>query len=165
MGTIVERTRADGSVAFRAQILIKSNSRIVHQESSTFDRRSTAEAWLKNRERELHAPGGLEAVQRKTGSVGDILKDYLAEMGTSMGRTKTQVLRSIRADFMIAEIPCQDLRSKDIVDFARSLRRGERDTSTVQNYLSHLSAALSIARTAWGYDLALGTAAIAGGDH
>ncbi|WP_162232930.1 hypothetical protein [Cypionkella psychrotolerans] len=147
MGTIVERTRADGSVAFRAQILIKSNSRIVHQESSTFDRRSTAEAWLKSRERELHSPGGLEAVQRKTGSVGDILKDYLIEMGTSMGRTKTQVLRSIRAEYMIAEIPCQDLRSKDIVDFAGTLRRGERDPSTVQNYLSHLSAALSIART------------------
>ncbi len=64
MGTIVERRRADGTSAYRAQILIKSKGQIVHQESSTFSRRTTAEAWLKRREKELKSPGGLEAAQR-----------------------------------------------------------------------------------------------------
>lgn len=45
------------------------------------------------------------------------------------------------------------MQPKHIVDFARSLHRGGRSPSTVQNYLSHLSAALSMGRTAWGYDL------------
>ncbi|MBE0412988.1 hypothetical protein [Yoonia sp.] len=45
------------------------------------------------------------------------------------------------------------------MDFARGLRRGGRSPSTVQNYLSHLSAALSMGRTAWGYDLDLNVVA------
>jgi hypothetical protein len=32
MGSIVERKRKDGTVSYRAQILIKSKGRIVHQE-------------------------------------------------------------------------------------------------------------------------------------
>lgn len=59
MGSIVERKRADGTVACRVQILIKAKRRIVHQESSTFDQRSTAQARLKRREKELHALGGM----------------------------------------------------------------------------------------------------------
>ncbi len=153
MGTIVERRRADGTSAYRAQILIKSKGQIVHQESSTFSRRTTAEAWLKRREKELKSPGGLEAAQRKVGTVGDIIKDYIREKEGGMGRTKTQVLRSICESHMISDIPTPDLQPKHIVDFARGLHRGGRSPSTVQNYLSHLSAALSMGRTAWGYDL------------
>jgi hypothetical protein len=38
MGSIVERKRKDGTVSVSAQILIKPKGRIVHQESSSFDR-------------------------------------------------------------------------------------------------------------------------------
>ncbi|EAQ26475.1 hypothetical protein ROS217_14901 [Roseovarius sp. 217] len=44
MGSIVERKRKDGTISNRAQILIKSKGRIVHQESSRFDRLATAKA-------------------------------------------------------------------------------------------------------------------------
>lgn len=153
MGTITERRRTDGTTAYRAQIIIKSNGRVVYRGSETFDRRSTAEAWMKRREKELKSPGGLEAAQRKVGTVGDVIKDYILEKEGGMGRTKTQVLRSICESHLISDIPTSDLQPKHIVDFARGLRRGGRSPSTVQNYLSHLSAALSMGRTAWGYDL------------
>jgi len=60
MGSIVERKHKDGTISYRAQILIKSKGRIVHQESSIFDRLTTAKAWLKRRDKELEAPGGLD---------------------------------------------------------------------------------------------------------
>ena len=152
MGSIVERKRKDGTVSYRAQILIKSKGRIVHQESSSFDRLTTAKAWLKRRDKELEAPGGLDAARRKSGSVGDVIDDYLKSTGGDIGRTKAQVLRKIREEFAISDIPCDELRPRDITDFARTLSKG-RSPSTVQNYLSHLSAVLSIARTAWDYDM------------
>jgi hypothetical protein len=36
MGTIIGRTRKDGSKAFAAQILIKKGGAIVHREAQTF---------------------------------------------------------------------------------------------------------------------------------
>lgn len=152
MGSIVERKRKDGTVSYRAQILIKSKGRIVHQESSSFDRLTTAKAWLKRRDKELEAPGGLDAARRKSGSVGDVIDDYLKSTGGDIGRTKGQVLRKIREEFAISDIPCDELRPRDIINVARTLTKG-RSPSTVQNYLSHLSAVLSIARTAWDYDM------------
>lgn len=152
MGSIVERKRKDGTVSYRAQILIKSKGRIVHQESSSFDRLTTAKAWLKRREKELATPGGLDAARRKSGSVGDVIDDYLKSTGGDIGRTKGQVLRKIRNDFAISDIPCDELRASDVTNFARALSKG-RSAATVQNYLSHLNAVLSIARTAWNYEI------------
>jgi hypothetical protein len=104
------------------------------------------------RDKELEAPGGLEAARRKTGSVGNVIDDYLKSTGGDIGRTKAQVLRKIREEVAISDIPCDELRPRDITDFARTLSKG-RSPSTAQNYLSHLSAVLSIARTAWDYDM------------
>lgn len=130
MGSIVERKRKDGTVSYRAQILIKSKGRIVHQESSSFDRLTTAKAWLKRREKELATPGGLDAARRKSGSVGDVIDDYLKSTGGDIGRTKGQVLRKIRDNFAISDIPCDELRASDVTNFARALSKG-RSAATV----------------------------------
>jgi hypothetical protein len=45
MGTIIGRTRKDGSKAFTAQIVIKKGGVILHRESQSFDRRQAANAW------------------------------------------------------------------------------------------------------------------------
>lgn len=92
MGSIIERRRKDGSISHRAQIVIKSKGRIVHQESSTFDRSTTAKAWLERRERELEPPGALDSVRRKSGTVGDVIGDYRRATGEEIGRTISQVL-------------------------------------------------------------------------
>ena len=60
MGTIIGRTRKDGSKAFTAQIVIKKGGAIVHRESQSFDRKQAANAWVVKREAELKKPGGLE---------------------------------------------------------------------------------------------------------
>jgi hypothetical protein len=104
------------------------------------------------RDKELEALGCLDAERQKSGSVGDVIDDYLKSTGGDIGRTKSQVLRKIREEFAIIDIPCDELRPRDITDFASTMPKG-RSASTVQNYLSHLSAVLSIARTSWDYDM------------
>ncbi len=53
MGTVIGRTRKDGSKAFTAQIVIKKAGAIVHREAETFDRKQAAYAWIVKREGEL----------------------------------------------------------------------------------------------------------------
>lgn len=84
--------------------------------------------------------------------MGDVIDDYLKSTGGDIGRTKGQVLRKIRNDFAISDIPCDELRASDVTNFARTLSKG-RSAATVQNYLSHLNAVLSIARTVWNYEI------------
>jgi hypothetical protein len=50
MGTIIGRTRKDGSKAFTAQFVIKKDGVIVHRQADTFDRKQAANAWIVKRE-------------------------------------------------------------------------------------------------------------------
>ncbi len=56
-----------------------------------------------------------------------------------IGRTKAQVLRAI-LDYDIASMKCEDVKSQDIVAFAREISTN-RSPATVANYMSHLGAA------------------------
>ncbi len=67
MGTTTQRQRKDGSAAFTVQIRIMKNGEKVYQESPTFDRKATAQAWLRKWEAGLHEPGRLEKVSPKGG--------------------------------------------------------------------------------------------------
>ena len=64
MGTIIGRTRKDGSKAFTAQIVIKKGGAIVHREAQTFDRKQAANAWIVKREAESKARAG--STRKKT---------------------------------------------------------------------------------------------------
>jgi len=92
MGTIIERTRKDGSKAFIAQILVKKgavNGRA--GEAQTFDRKPAANAWIVKREAELKRPGGLE--QKEDPALSTVIDRYIAESKSAVLGTKAQVLR------------------------------------------------------------------------
>jgi hypothetical protein len=61
MGTIVARKRKSGSTGYLAQIILKRDGRVAHQESQVFDRRQAAAAWMERREAELRKPGSCSA--------------------------------------------------------------------------------------------------------
>ena len=153
MGTIIERQRRDGSTAYMAQISIMRDRKMIHRESKTFDRKPAANAWIKKREAELEAPGGLEAARtgKRNPTLEDAIDRYIAESERAMGRTKVQVLRTIKTHD-IASKPCNEITSPDIVEFAATLRATVKP-QTVSNYLAHLGAVFSIARPAWGFPL------------
>jgi integrase len=147
MGTIIARKRRDGSTGFTAQILLKRKGVIVHREAQTFDRRQAAKAWISRRETELAAPGALDRPEDPT--LAAVIDRYISESRRKIGRTKAQVLRTIKT-YDIAEKRCSEITSTDLVAFAQAL---PVQPQTVQNYLSHLGAIFAVARPAWGYPL------------
>jgi integrase len=146
MGTIIARKRNDGTTAYRAQIVIKKEGRVVHRESETFDRNQAAKAWMERRATELRQPGALDRLPDPP--LGEVIDRYVNE-SKKIGRTKAQVLRAIKT-YDIAELRCSKITSADVLAFAQALPVAPQ---TRQNYLSHLGAVFTIARPAWGYPL------------
>jgi len=148
MATIVPRKRKDGSTGYLAQIIVKRQGKVVHQEAQTFDRRQAASAWSERREAELRKPG---ALGRKTHDpkLTDVIDRYVAESEKQVGRTKAQVLRKIRTHD-IADLRCSEITSADVIGFAQALPVRPQ---TRQNYLSHLAAIFAVAKPMWGYPL------------
>ena len=150
MGTIRPRTKQDGTVVYGAQIVIKRDGKIVHRESTTKPTRKSAEHWIVRREDELSRPGGLRVLAGKT--LADAIDKYVETSKKQIGRTKTQVLKTIKNEYDIAEKDCANICAQDLVDFAMEL--GDRASpATVLNYMSHLGAVFAIAKTAWNMPL------------
>ncbi len=150
MGTIIERPRKNGSIAYLAQILVMRESKIVHRESRTFDRRPAAKAWMTKREAELVKPGAtLGSTKRQSAAtLADAIDKYVAASTRAMGRTKTQVLRSIKS-YDLAAMPCAEITSDEYLNFAQEVAATGAKPQTVETYLSHLGAVVNIARAAW----------------
>lgn len=151
MGHIVPRKRKDGSTGYTAQIVIKKGGTVAHREARTFDRRQAANAWMVRREDELSKPGAVERQRQKDNDpkLGTVIDRYIAESERRIGRTKAQVLRTIKG-YDIADLRCSHITSADVVRFVQAL---PTSPATRQNYLSHLSAVFKLARPAWGYPL------------
>lgn len=149
MGTIFTRKRNDGSIAYTAQIRLKQDKKILHQEAKTFDRKPAAAAWLKKRETELAQPGAIEKLKAPDPLLTKVIDQYLQESRRDYGKTKRQVLRTIQAS-SLGSMKCSEIGSAQILEFAQSLNALPQ---TVGNYLAHLAAVFSIARPAWGYPL------------
>jgi hypothetical protein len=149
MGTIIGRTRKDGSKAFTAQIVIKKGGAIVHREAETFDRKQAANAWIVKREAELKRPGGLERKEDPTLSA--VIDRFIAESKSLILGTKAQVLKSIK-NGDLGELKCSNINSHKFVSFAQDLNKNVTP-QTCGNYFSHLSNIFAVARPAGGYPL------------
>jgi hypothetical protein len=117
MGSIVERSRKDGSKAFVAQIVIKKAGLIAHREAQSFDRKQAANAWIVKREAELKKPGGLE--QKEDPPLSAVIDRLIAESKNAVLGTKAQVLKTIKTS-SLGEIKCSEMTSHALVSFARA---------------------------------------------
>lgn len=149
MGTIVARKRQNGSTGYTAQILLKKSGEIIHREAKTFDRRAAAVAWLAKRETEIREKGPVKPTSSVT--VAKAIDTYIADSRKKLGRTKTQVLKSIK-EYQFANLRCEEATSQEIVRFAQELAV-DREPTTVSNYLSHLGSVFTIAGPAWDIPL------------
>jgi integrase len=151
MGTIIERRLAGGTVSYSAQISIMKNGTRVHRESRTFPSRDIAQRWVAKREKELSAPGGMAAAEVGKETLGDAIDRYIATSRKGLGKTKAQVLNTLRA-MPIAEKRCADIDSQTIMALVEELQNG-RQPQTVGNYMSHLQSVFAVAKPAWGMEL------------
>ncbi|MEE1869015.1 tyrosine-type recombinase/integrase [Pseudomonas auratipiscis] len=155
MGTITTRKRKDGSTTYDAQIRIMRKGVKVYQESQTFDRKTTAQAWIRKREAELHEPGAIAKANRDGVTVKHMIDRYLDqyEKLRPLGKTKRATLNAIKETWL-GEVTDTELTSQKLVEYA--MWRMENDgiqAQTVGNDLAHLGAVLSVARPAWGYEV------------
>lgn len=151
MGTIVARKRGNGTTAYMAKIRIKRDGKITHRETETFDRRAAAAAWIAKREEELSKPGAIERakIAENDPILAEVIDRYIEESEKELGKTKAQVLRSIKT-YAIAKKRCSQIDSEVISTFAKEI---DAAPSTRGNYLSHLSAIFNIAKPVWNYPL------------
>ncbi len=149
MGSIIPRKRKDGSTGYHAQVTIKRSGKIVRRETRTFDRRQAASAWLEKRETELAKPGAVERQNVPDPKLSAVIDRYVEESVKEIGRTKAQVLATIK-NFDVADLKCSEVSSEKLVAFAKEL---PVQPQTVGNYLSHLGSIFTVARPAWGYPL------------
>lgn len=147
MGSIVSRKRKDGTLGHTAQIRLKQGGKVVHAETQTFDREQAARAWLKKRETELAQPGALDKQDDPT--LASVIEKYNADTLRPHGKTKDQVLRTIKAS-SLGELRCSEIKSHTLVEYIQGLTS---QPQTRGNYLSHLASVFSVARPAWGYPL------------
>jgi integrase len=151
MGTVIQRRRADGTLTYSAQISLMKNGAIIHREARTFRDRNVAKRWVDKREQELAKPGGLDAAKIGKETLGDAIERYIASTRKGLGKTKAQVLNTLRA-MPIAEKRCADIDSQTIMALVEELQNG-RQPQTVGNYMSHLQSVFAVAKPAWGMEL------------
>ncbi|MEE4377405.1 MAG: hypothetical protein V2J55_07820 [Candidatus Competibacteraceae bacterium] len=97
MASITSRRRKGGSIGYTAQVRIRRNGKLVHQEAQTFYRRRHAKEWAQRRELALHEPGGLEKAKQSKHTVGDLIQRYLKDLDdlNELGRTKRASLQHL----------------------------------------------------------------------
>ena len=138
-------------MAYLAKIAIMREGVVVLREARTFDRRPAARTWLDTREKALAVPGALDRAKADQNDppLSVVIDRYIDESEKAMGKTKAQVLRSIKAH-AIAKKKCSMVDSAELCDFAKSL---DSSPATRGNYMSHLSSIFTIARPMWKYPL------------
>lgn len=155
MGSITVRKRKDGSVAYNAQVRIMQKGVTVYQESQTFDRKATAQAWIKRIETEMSVPGAIEKSKRTGVTVKEMIDLYLDEYEKlrPLGKTKRATLLAMSKTWL-GSVEDKDLTSQKIVEWANwRMQEDGIQAQTVGNDLAHLGAVLSVARPAWGYEI------------
>lgn len=145
VGTIIERKRKDGSVGYHAQVVVRQDG-VTHRE--TQDLRPPPGAWIKKRERALSLPGAVAGKKAEDPPLSAVIDRDIAESRRAIGRTKAQVLTTIKTCDIAAK-PCSTITSADVIAFATELSAG-RQPQTVANCLVHLGSVIAIAQPALG---------------
>lgn len=150
MGSIVNRTRKDGTTVYSAQIVVKRKG-VVHRETKTFERRQAAATWMRQREGLLAAPDAIAKLKADDPTLGQVIDQYIKESRKDFGRTKRQGLTHVK-DYPIAALPCSKIRAQHLVELASELSTG-RKPQTVGQFFAYLGPVFGIAGPAWGYQL------------
>ena len=130
MASIRKVTKADGSIVYRAEIVVKEDGAIVHRESKTFAKQKIAKDWGLRRELDLQ--------EKKVYAKADylplrsVIERYIKEYRPE-GRTKNADLKALM-NRQIAKVDVHKLTAKDLIKHVR-LRNNECQPQTAANDL------------------------------
>ncbi len=137
MGTITARRRKDGSTGYTAQIRLKRDGEIVHNESETFDRRAPATEWLRRREAELDQQRSRgEPIGGKRMTVGEMVAWYVSRERPDQpwGRTKRADLARVKAGSLADQL-VHKLTRQDFIAYTKQRRKAGAGPATASNDL------------------------------
>lgn len=147
MATIRSKPRADGSIAYRAEIRIKRKGNVVHRESATFSKKRDAQQWAKKREVSLGAPGALdELLSGENLTIAQLIERYVERVKKLNGweRSKEYELNAwLKRD--LAKLPAKDLTPRHLIAFASEQVESGIKPTTVATHLSYLRTVYSVA--------------------
>ncbi len=139
MATITERKKANGSIAYKAEIVIKKDGAVVHRTSRTFDTKKLAKDWATRKEIELQSQDVYQ--KSKPLALRTVIEDYISQYPID-GRTKLLDIQRL-LKYKIVDENIYTLTSKAIVDHIRE-RNKTVSPSTARRDLIWLS---SVAKT------------------
>lgn len=165
MASIRARKKADGSASYQAEIVIKSEGRIVHRESATFSRRALAAEWAKRREAEIEAERASGKKPSKAWTVGELIEWYITEQQalTPWGRSKAFDLRRLQRA-PIASAVATRITARNLIEHATTRRAEGAGPATVGNDLIWLRQVFRAAASALELPLPLDALTQAGSD-
>lgn len=137
---------------FQAQVRIKEDGRIVHQESATFDTRAQASAWGVALEKRI-AKTGVAARKQGQVSLADLMDTHV-KMLKKIGREYLAIehrFKNIKA-YPFTEKPAESITSTDFIDWAVRHAPG-RSPATLLNHMMAVRAAYRAAPVAHGIAL------------
>ena len=137
MGTITARRRKDGTTGYTAQIRLKRDGKIVHNESETFGRRALATEWLRRRESELDQQRSRgEPVGGKRMTVAEMVAWYEGRERTDQpwGRSKRADLARVKAG-SLADRLVHKLTKQDFIAYTEQRRKSGAGPATASNDL------------------------------
>ena len=125
MGTIAERTTADGKTRYRAQIRITRKGLPPFIKTRTFAKESLAKEWIKRLEAEILVNPAILNPEAKVVSktLEQFITQYLDEIGDEFANTKKSALNHI-CTFDIAQKDVYTLSRQDFSSFAIERRKG-----------------------------------------
>jgi integrase len=162
---VTARPTANGTIKYKAQVRIKKDGKITHQETKTFSQRATAVAWRKQREVELAKPDGMAAAKATDPTLSKAIEDYLNDPARRQARdndakreittSKRQALALI-AKSKLGDLKCSHVTARALVHYFENLTsaKGERlAPATIASYTSHLKSVFKVTKTKRGYPL------------
>ncbi len=152
MATLLKRKRANGTIAYTAQIRIKHLGKMIHHESKTFDKRKAAQQWAKLREVELQLSSRQSCTEVFSDTrLNQLLQRYISEVDPvkPLGKTKKHALGRLQK-YPLSEKNVHDLSTSDIIDFCKFRSISEKaGPHTINADLSYIRSVIALCKPAW----------------
>lgn len=142
--SIETRKLKNGESRYKATVIVKKNSQIIHRESKTFRKKEHARTYGKNRVLDIEAGGVLK---NQTVSLGELLDSYMItpELWNNTGRTKRYVIQLLR-DCDIAKIDSNSLLTSDLIEHCKNRKAAGAKPATIYHDIAYLRSVMKKAK-------------------
>lgn len=166
MGTIMKRTKKDGSHRYTATIRKRQNGKVVMTLSETFASEKSANRWIKLRESELNTKGAVNKLiqSKKRKDWCAVIAKYCEASSKTFGKTKTANLAYLqRLDF--GKVAIENTDDHTFFSLAKDLLKGVQapPADTKRDCPEHYNLQPRLPQTVNSYMATLHTVVLYGG--